>query len=291
MQIGDVSVVRIAEAEGPRSKPEILFPDFDRESFDQHLTWLVNGHYLPDENRLMMSFHSWLVRTPEFTVLVDTCAGNHKDRPNNPSFHQLKTPWLEHLAAEGVRPEDVDVVVCTHLHVDHCGWNTRRLDGRWVPTFPNARYIFSCDELNSVDTRNNPPRSDDINSGAFEDSVLPILLAGQAVPVSGSYAISEHLLLEPAPGHTVGSVTLRIRSKGQNALFTGDIMHHPIQANMPEWNSRYCKLPELARTTRRRILTESADQNTVIFPAHFTAPYYGRAVRTLSGFKFLFGDD
>ncbi|AMJ61558.1 MBL fold metallo-hydrolase [Bosea sp. PAMC 26642] len=290
MLIGDISVTRIGEFEGPRTKPEVLFPDFDRQTFERHLNWLAPDHYDPTEDRLMASFHSWLIRMPGLTVLVDTCAGNHKERPNNPGFHRLETPWLERLAEAGVAPEQVDIVMCTHLHVDHCGWNTRLRNGHWVPTFPNARYIFSCDELDHADTRRNPRRADDPNAGVFEDSVLPILLSGQASPVAGAHAINDALLIEPAPGHTVGSVTLRLTSAGRQGLFIGDIMHHPIQVYRPDWNSRYCEMPDAAIRTRRRILAESADADIVLLPAHFAAPHAGYVNRSGSNFSFRFAD-
>jgi glyoxylase-like metal-dependent hydrolase (beta-lactamase superfamily II) len=155
--IGDVTVTRIEEQLGFASRPPEQYLDgFEREMLARHLHWLVHHHYSPEHDRLISSIHSWLIRTRRHTILLDCCAGNHKERPGFSRFHQLDTPFLQRLGAAGVRPEDIDVVLCTHLHADHVGWNTMLVDGRWVPTFPNAKYLFSRIENEVGDPRRNP---------------------------------------------------------------------------------------------------------------------------------------
>jgi glyoxylase-like metal-dependent hydrolase (beta-lactamase superfamily II) len=244
---------------------------------------------------LLMSFHSWVVRTRHHTILVDSCAGNDKNRPGSPRFHMLKQPYLERLKAAGVEPDDVDFVLCTHLHGDHVGWNTRLVDGRWVPTFPKAKYVFSKIERDYWD----PTRGLPDGSGGkahvgtryafpFEDSVLPVIAAGQAMIVDGEHQLGDGMLIEPAPGHTPGHVTLRLRSRNQEGLFVGDILHHPIQVHYPDWNSRVCTLQEVARKTRRRVLEDCAEHNSVMLPAHFASPHGCRIGRRGDRFSLTF---
>ena len=155
--VGAVSVTRVEEQLGFASlPPEKYLAGFERAVLERHLAWLVPNHYSPARDRLITSVHSWLIRTPRHTILVDCCAGNHKDRPGFARFHQLETPFLDRLRAAGVAPEEIDIVLCTHLHSDHVGWNTMRRDGHWVPTFPNARYLFSRAENEYGDPRRNP---------------------------------------------------------------------------------------------------------------------------------------
>ncbi len=272
--VGPVSVTRIEEQLGFGSfPPEEYFSGFEREVLERHLGWLVPDHYVPAENALITSVHSWLIRTPKHTILLDCCAGNHKDRPWWPRFHQLETPFLERLRAAGTRPEDIDIVLCTHLHADHIGWNTVLKDGRWVPTFPNAKYLFSRIENDFWDPRINIALSEDpARKVAYRDSVLPVVEAGQAQLVEGSHAIDDLLLVEPAPGHTSGHVLLKLRAGG-GGVFCGDVLHHPLQIYAPHWNSQFCMQPDEARTTRRRVLEHCAESGALLFPTHFGAPH------------------
>lgn len=283
--LGATQVRRVVEQEGPRSRPEALFPAFDRAVFDCHLDWLAPNFFDVARDQLVSSFHSWVIRTRHHTILVDTCAGNDRERPNNPGFHQLRTPYLSRLGAAGVDPDSVDYVLCTHLHADHCGWNTQRRDGRWMPTFPRAKYLFSAAELQAVEARSRA--AGDVNAGVYEDSVLPVIEAGLVTTVSGLHAIEDGVVIEPAPGHTPGSVVLRVGDAGPQGLFTGDVMHHPIQVVRPDWNSRWCEDPEAARATRQRILQESADRDVTLFPGHFGRPYAGRVRSGPDGFRMV----
>ncbi|MGH8764759.1 MAG: MBL fold metallo-hydrolase, partial [Burkholderiales bacterium] len=262
--LGAVSVTRIEEMMGEASYPPAeYFSEFDRAVLERNLGWLVPSHYIPARDMLITSVHSWLIRTPHHTILLDACAGNHKERQWWPRFHQLNTPFMERLRAAGARPEDVDVVLCTHLHADHIGWNTRLENGRWVPTFPNAKYIMSRTECEFWDPRGKSPAlaADPGRRIAFADSVLPVLESGQAQLVDGVHAIDDDLLVEPAPGHTEGHVLLKV---GAGGVFCGDVLHHPLQIYAPHWNSRFCAFPDQARATRRNVLEYCAEHGALL---------------------------
>ena len=179
---------------------EKYFRNFERDVLERHLDWLAPDHYSPQHDRFVTSVHSWLIRSGDLTILIDTCGGNHKDRPWTHRFHQLDTPYLQRLRAAGVAPEDIDMVLCTHLHADHVGWNTMLRDGRWVPTFPNAKYLFSRTDDAYWDVRKNPAMANDPRHMAYEDSVLPVVQSGQAVLVDDGYNVTSKLSVEAAPG-------------------------------------------------------------------------------------------
>ncbi len=290
--VGAVSVTRVEEQLGFASlPPDKYLAGLDRASLQRHLAWLVPNHYSPAQDRLVTSVHAWLIRTPRHTILVDCCAGNHKERPGFARFHQLETPFLDRLRAAGAAPEEIDIVLCTHLHSDHVGWNTMRRDGHWVPTFPNARYLFSRAENEYGDPRRNPVVDADPQRGnAYRDSVLPVIEAGQADLIEGSHAIDDVLLIEPAPGHTVGHVVLKLADRGKRALFSGDVLHHPLQVYEPHWNSGFCELPEQARATRRRVLEYCEEKNALLFPTHFGAPHVVAIARAGDAFTPHFVD-
>jgi glyoxylase-like metal-dependent hydrolase (beta-lactamase superfamily II) len=288
-RVGEVTIRRIVEREGPAMPPQALLKTFDPAVLEQHRSWLMPGFYDPEKKLFVSSVHAWLLRTRHHTILIDTCIGNHKERPTFPRMHRLETMWLENLAAAGARPDQVDIVMCTHLHADHCGWNTRLENGRWVPTFPKARYVFSRKEAEWADYRG---KGDDgrhaHDRAAFDDSILPILEARKAVLVDDGYAVDDNLIVEPANGHTPGSVVLRLKGSDGKGLFTGDMMHHPIQVYRPDWSSNFCSDPVASARTRRRVLEENADRDVRFFPAHFAAPYVGRVVGNAAGFAFRF---
>lgn len=286
-RIGNAVVTRVGELLGFASlPPEKYFDDFDRKLLAQHLNWLVPNHYSPTDDRMISSIHSWLIRTARHTVLVDCGAGNHKERPAFPRFHQLDTPYLDHLRQAGASPEDVDIVLCTHLHADHVGWNTTLRDGYWVPTFPNARYLFSRSENEWGDPRRNATAdADPQRSKAYRDSVLPIIDAGQAEFIEDVFDIGDGMLIEPAPGHTRGHVVLRLTDGANRAVFCGDVVHHALQVCAPQWNSAFCELPHEARITRHRILKYCADSGALLFPSHFGWPHVAIVSSTGEGFS------
>jgi len=281
LRLGEATVDRAVEAEGPSFFPEFLLPDWTEEAFERERDWLLPHHRHAKSGRLLMSVHAYVIRTGRHVVLVDTCVGNDKARPSTKPWDRMQTPWLAELGRLGVAPEQVTHVLCTHLHVDHVGWNTRLLDGRWVPTFPNAEYLFHKVEYAHFEAEGAESEEGRSGSGdgCFEDSVLPVMAAGKARLVDGWHEIDDALALEPSPGHTPGHVCLNLRSGAARACFTGDMMHHPIQVARPEWNSRFCWNPAQSAATRRRFVERFAETGETVLAAHFAAPTAGRVAR------------
>ncbi len=268
--VGDVEITRVQEYSGPgRSTPDFLFPDGDPAFWTEHLDELAPDFIDAETGRLPLVLNSWLIRSDGRNILVDTGAGNGKERPYAQAYAHHDTAFLANLRAAGVAPEDIDIVINTHLHVDHVGWNTR-LEGReWVPTFPNATYLMTEEDFVFWDPARVPRPQGDGNQNVFEDSVAPVHRAGQVLLWSGEHRIDSDLVLEAAPGHTPGSAILRVESKGSGALFLGDIIHAPLQFATPDVNSCFCEDPALARSTRRRLLDEAVDRNLLVVPGHF----------------------
>jgi glyoxylase-like metal-dependent hydrolase (beta-lactamase superfamily II) len=282
---GPFETHRIVELEGAFIPAATLFPAATPELI--LATAAANDPRLFDRQNqlLVMSFHSIVVRTAHCTILVDSCVGNDKPRPRNPHWHQRQGSYLSDLAAAGLKPEDIDIVMCTHLHADHVGWNTRLDNGRWVPTFPNARYLFGRTEVEhwrQVLT-GSPPEQ--INHGSWADSVEPIFEAGQAVLVAEDQEVDEGVQLLPAPGHTPGNVIVRLEARGERAYLTGDVIHHPIQVEHPEWSTCFCWDPQLSADTRLKTLTTVAQQEAWLLPAHFPTPTATRIRQTDAGFR------
>jgi len=277
LQFGDITVDRVIEAEGLGFPPEFLLPECDMGAIRRYRDWLQPHFFDPDSGRFIQSVHCYVVRSPKHTILIDTCVGNDKSRPSTKGWNMLSTNFLDRLVGIGVAVEDVDYVMCTHLHIDHVGWNTRLLDGRWVPTFPNAKYLFHQVELEHWEQQGDyvmdgPGGSD----GFFEDSVLPVVEAGQALKVEEGHAIDDWLTVESWPGHSPGHVCLRLKSGGREAVFAGDLLHHPVQCRHPEWNSRFCWNPTQSAATRKRFVDQHADTPAIILAAHFANPVAGR---------------
>ncbi len=248
----------------PAYKPELLGPVLQ----DLSPAYMDAGAHL-----LHLNFRCWVVRTPQHVVLIDSCIGNDKQRPEFPPFHQLRTDFLEQLASMGLTPADVDFVCCTHLHADHCGWNTRLVDGRWVPTFPNAKYIFSKKELDYWTQQ--APGSMGPHEGVYQDSVLPVIEAGLAQVIDGAWNVDDYLLVQPAPGHTAGHYALHLGHARAGGIFCGDVVHHPVQIAQPEWNSAFCQQPDVAIQTRRALLGQAAEEGWLLFPGHFAQSGFG----------------
>lgn len=185
----------------------------------------------------------------------------------------------------GVSPESVDYVMCTHLHADHVGWNTTLLNGRWVPTFPNAKYVFSKTEFDHWRGQAGKGR---FNTGVYEDSVLPVVENGQAHIVDGSAELANGLNLYPTPGHTVGHVAITLLSREERAVFSGDIMHQPLQVFRPDWNSAFCENPTHARTSRNWLLEHAAETKATVFTAHFADTSAGCVTRSGAQFDWRF---
>jgi glyoxylase-like metal-dependent hydrolase (beta-lactamase superfamily II) len=286
-RIGRLDVLRIEE-KVHYFEADDFYPDLRRDFVREHAAWLgayfdVPGHRMP------CIFQAFVIRQGPLTIVVDTCFGNDKHRPDFPPAHQLQTPFLERLHAAGCDPADVDLVLCTHMHVDHVGWNTRLANGRWVPTFPNATYVFSQEEYAQYRPENLRPESPPPFLNAYQDSVLPVIEAGQALIVAGTHEVNEVLTVVPTPGHTPGHVSIQAADAGETGLFLGDVIHNPVQIADPDLNSAYCEMPQLARQSRRRVLEGAAESNTLLVPGHFVAPHVGRVRREGSGFRFVPG--
>jgi len=266
-----------------------LLPGYQGGGLPRDVLDVLSPRYMDgDAHLLHLCFRSWIVRTPRHVVLIDSCIGNDKERPSFPPFHRLRTDFLPQLAALGLAPEDIDFVCCTHLHADHCGWNTRLVDGRWVPTFPNARYLFSQKELDYW-TRQAPGTMGP-HDGVYQDSVLPVIEAGKAQIVEDGWQVDEHLLVRPAPGHTEGHYAIQLghaQGGGAGGLFCGDVVHHPVQVARPEWNSAFCQLPDVAVQTRRALLEEAARDRLMLFPAHFAQSGFGTVAACADGLRFV----
>ncbi|MCP2098840.1 MULTISPECIES: MBL fold metallo-hydrolase [Actinosynnema] len=269
--LGDVTVTRVPAFHGPVGlTPEEFFPESPAGSWEGNRDWLAPDFWDPAANQCRSAVQTWLLRSEGRTILVDTGVGDDKDRPYSPVWSRRRSGYLANLAAAGVRPEDVDVVVNTHLHVDHVGWNTR-LDGReWVPTFPNAEYLVTWQDFEFWAPANGH-RSvlGRGNQNVFEDSVRPVREAGLVRLWDGSHRIDANLRLELAPGHTPGSSALVLESGGERALFVGDLVHTPLQVVEPGANSCFCEDPVGSRVTRRRLLGLAAESGALVFPAHF----------------------
>jgi glyoxylase-like metal-dependent hydrolase (beta-lactamase superfamily II) len=273
--IGQIVIQRIVESICTAFEPLSFFPETSPDDWARHRTWMEPRALDPVSGNLVLAIQAFLVRTRRHTILIDTCVGHDKSRPQRLFWHMKKfDTFLPRLAAAGVRPEDVDYVMCTHLHSDHVGWNTQLRDGRWVPTFPNAKYIFARSEWEGFEAlhRKHPQPQ-------FLDSVLPIMEARQAELVSGDFALDDEVWLEPTPGHTPGHVCVHLASQGSEAIITGDCIHSPVQCVEPEWIMRADFDPTLARTTRRSFLERYCDSNVMVCATHFPEPSTGRIIQ------------
>lgn len=288
-RVGDVAVQRVGEMLSPGFDPAFLFPAFDPAVFDEDPQLRGPNFWHAPTGKLMSSMQSWLVRIGHDVVLIDTGCGNDKvrDEPAFRRFHQLSLPYLETLSAAGVRPDEVTVVINTHLHVDHVGWNTRLVDRRWVPTFPRARYLIGRAEWAHWQDPRGGPALHPEGVPAIEDSVRPVWDAGLVELIGDGDELLPGLTARAAPGHTAGQLAIELRSAGATGLFTADVFHQPMQIVRPDWNSRYCEVPDVAIATRRRVLADAASQGMVLFPSHPGAPHAGRVMAAApSGMRF-----
>jgi glyoxylase-like metal-dependent hydrolase (beta-lactamase superfamily II) len=283
ISIGDIQIHRIVEQEGPMFEAETFFPNLGKEWLDENRAWLC-PRFVADDGQLMLCVQSYVVRTGRHTILIDSCVGNHKPRPSRSFWHMMTSDRYErNLAAAGLRVEDIDFVMCTHLHGDHVGWNTRLQDGRWVPTFPNARYVFADREFDFWSERHKTaPEA----CPWMTDSVLPIVAARRADLVSSSYAFDDLVRLIPTPGHTIDHFSVQVGRKAADAIITGDMVHSPIQLRLPEIGMMSDYDSALAGTTRRRVFGEYCDTPTLFCTAHFPSPSTVRVVRRGDAFDF-----
>jgi len=276
-RIGRVTVTKIVELEVTGGSRFIL-PQATYEEI-LPISWL-QPHFADERGRLKMSIHAILVETPDGAtsgrrIVVDTCLGNDKQNRRIPTWNNLQGPFLANLAAAGYPREAIDTVLCTHLHVDHVGWNTMLIEGRWVPTFPNARYLMGRVEFDHWRSQ----RERDDMEAVFADSVSPVHDAGLVDLVETDHRVCDEIDLVPTIGHTPGHVSVRIRSEGEEALITGDFMHHPCQIAHPEWSSTADSDAAQARATRERMLKELSERPVLVIGTHFAGATAGRIVR------------
>lgn len=246
----------------------------------QLMKWL-QPHFATKEGSLKTLVQSFVIQADGKNILIDTCNGNDKDRPNVPTWSHLQTLFLENLAILGLQPTDIDVVACTHLHFDHVGWNTYLKDGQWHPTFPNAQYLFSKKEYEYWQSKPEKEMIDDFLGVA--DSVDPIIKAGLAHFIEDDHRINAQISCIPTPGHTPHHISIAIESDGKKALITGDILHHPCQIEHQDWTTLSDTFPEQSVETRRDILTKVADTDTLIIGSHFANPVAGKVITTDTG--------
>lgn len=288
VRLGQMTVDKVLEDEG--SMPfSFSLPQATAADLAALREWYWDETLDADPAKAMftLSVHSFVVRMGGKTVIVDTCSGNHKNR-SVPLAHQLNTPYLQRLEALGIRREEIDMVVCTHLHLDHIGWNTMLVDGQWVPTFPNARYVFGRRDFDFFSTQHHEP----FHAEAYEDSVKPVIEAGLAHIVDEDAVLhgakGEGIWLEGAFGHSPGSCLIHAQSGGGHAVFSGDTFHHPVQLCAPQYPFFADHDPAMAVATRTGLFERYADTNTVVFPAHFRGTTAGHIVRRGDAFAFAF---
>jgi glyoxylase-like metal-dependent hydrolase (beta-lactamase superfamily II) len=287
--VGKATVVRIEETYQPVYQAKELFPEFTNEILGKHKHWLAPNHYDVVTGKVKLSVHSWLLQIGKQKILIDACCGNHKSRPTRPWWNMLNTPYLDRLAAAGARPDEIDLVMCTHLHHDHVGWNTELKDGKWVPTFPNARYVFSRPDVDYLQKLDIDPKTEPAEFGTFRECVLPILEAGRADLISGAYRLNDHIEILPAPGHSPGHVVFKLESGGQHATFIGDVFHHLLQVYYPHWNFPKNSDAEQARSSRSMVLEHCASKGALVLPGHVGAPFAGYIEPASRGFRPRFG--
>ncbi len=283
-KVGELTVHRVIEQEGPLFNPLDFFPTLTRELLDENRNWLEPTFVDKASGELMLCIQSYIVQTPHHNILIDSCVGNLKERPTYPFWHRINPDhYQRNFAAIGLTMNDIDYVMCTHLHVDHVGWNTRLENGRWVPAFPNAKYVFAERELAfwTQQEREEPGRVPWIT-----DSVLPIVEARRHELVSSQHELSDVVKLIPTPGHTIDHFAVHIGKPGADAVISGDMIHSPIQARYPELRMRADYNPEQGIETRRNLFARLCDTSTLLCPAHFPSPSKGRLTRWGEGFRF-----
>lgn len=283
-RIGDVEITAIVDEDNFEIALDRMFPSARPEALQSH-RWLAPHHFDFGRCIVKLGMHSFLLRTPTLNVLVDTCVGAAKERPAHSAWHQRGGErFLSELHAQGMGPEDIDLIFCTHLHADHVGWNTRLQDGRWVPTFPRARYCISEIELaywRAAQAQSSTP----VNHGALQDSILPIVETGQALFASAGDTLLPGLSVVALSGHTLDHRGLELNRAGERGLFSGDAIHSPLQLVEPRWASAFCADPDGAIQTRLAILNRVVDENMLLFPAHFRGERAMRLFRVNGHFR------
>ena len=279
--VGDFTIHRIIEQETTFLQANDALPTLAPEVLAENRGWLQKTGALDANDTLILCFQSYIIKTPHHTILIDSCIGNDKPRPLRPKWN-MKTDdsYMRALAASGFSVGDIDFVMCTHLHVDHVGWNTRLENGRWVPTFPKARYVFGKTEFDHWSKENAKAEV-----APFVDSVLPVVEAKRAEIVTNDYSVGDHIRILPTPGHTPGHVAFTLGRTKDEAVFAGDLIHTPLQLRYPELSPKFDIDPKQAATTRRSFLERYCDTDTLCCTAHFPSPSTGKIRRHGNGFS------
>jgi glyoxylase-like metal-dependent hydrolase (beta-lactamase superfamily II) len=278
---GDLTIHRIIEQETTFLSALEMLPTLTPEVLAENRAWMQAANALDAKDVLVLCFQSYIVQTPHHTILIDSCIGNDKPRPNRPKWNmKADDTYMRALSVAGLSVGDIDYVMCTHLHVDHVGWNTRLENGRWVPTFPKARYVFGKTEFDYWTGQHAktpvPP---------IEDSVMPIVEARRHEVVGNDYQIGDHVRILPTPGHTPGHSAFVLGRGRDDAVFSGDLIHSPIQARYPEMSMKFDVDQAEAAKTRRSFLERFCDTDTLCCTAHFPSPSVGKIRRTGNGFS------
>jgi glyoxylase-like metal-dependent hydrolase (beta-lactamase superfamily II) len=277
-KVGDITLTSVVEEETLHIPPELFFPDATAADVARH-DWL-QPDYADADGNIAMRVQATVIEQGDRTILVDPCVGNGKPRPMF-FWHEQSWPFMERFAEAGFAPGDVDLVVHTHLHADHVGWATHLADGAWVPTFTNARHLYTQRELDWCKLADNPG-----TENVYDDSIAPIEDAGLADIVAEDADLGDGLRLEPSTGHTPGHVSLWIESAGETAIVTGDFLHHPVQCAEPDWAEVGDFDVAQARETRHRMLARIAERGALMFGTHFGAEPAGRLIAAGDAWRF-----
>ena len=270
-KVGQATITSLVESETPTS-PRFLYRDLGKADVlarAEAAPWL-RPHFVSDEGYLKQKIQCLVVEVGDLRIAVDTCVGNDKTRSNE-LWRHLQGPFLDDLTAAGYPPESFTHVICTHLHVDHVGWNTKLVDGRWVPTFPNARYLFVDAEYRHWRDEESLFEGED----PFGDSVAPVVEAGLVDFVAPDHRLGDEVHFESTPGHTPGHISVVIESDGERAVITGDMLHHPMQLADPDLSSMFDTDPDESRSTRHDAFPRWADGRTLVIGTHFGTPTAG----------------
>jgi glyoxylase-like metal-dependent hydrolase (beta-lactamase superfamily II) len=281
----DITIHPVVEQQGALFDALEFFPTLSKEAFEENLPWLQPTFIEPATGRLVLCVQSFVIKTPHQNILVDTCVGNHKPRPARPFWNMMRSDRFEkNLGAAGLTVNDIDYVMCTHLHVDHVGWNTRLENGRWVPTFPKAKYVMADRELAHWTQKE---KDDPASVPWITDSVLPIIEAKRAQIVTSDFALNDSVKFIRTPGHTIDHCSVLVGRPGHDALITGDMIHSPIQGKYPELGMRADYDSPQAGQTRREVFDRFRDEPTIMCITHFPSPSTGRVRSWGDGYKFV----
>ncbi|WP_207538357.1 MBL fold metallo-hydrolase [Sabulicella rubraurantiaca] len=290
LRVGDVSITSVIERDGPWRRPEDFFLGYDSAKQAENIAKLQPEVFDRESGKMVITYQTFIVRTARHVILVDTCTG--EDKGYGPPMDFPKQRWLDELAAAGLNPEDVDYVFCTHLHIDHSGWNTKLENGRWVPFFPRAKYVFHKGEYEAWEKLDQEGVDRPGGAGGvWRMNCKPIVEAGQALLVEEGFEIEPGISLMLTAGHSACHCCLRIERGGKRALITGDMFHHQLQCSDPELSTIFCWDPEAARATRRKVFSEVAGTDTVLLPIHFPSPTAGRLKRSTKGYAWEWAQD